>query len=452
MSERTSTPQVEETVPVQQSEAPALEVAPEVLETSNKDVIMASPNKEESLDNNDNMDTIPLDTKEPDHYITIRIYDVIKVGEKSINSYVKYAIETKTNLPYFRSETSTVERRFSDFLGLREKLAQKHMVDGFIVLPAPEKNAIATFQTKMTKEEDITSHNEFLERRKCALERFLNRIAQHPVLRTDPDFRDFLELQAELPRSTSTSALSKEGMKRLFGQVTESVTKMGYRMDESDKWFDEKALQLDNLDTQLMKLHTSVGALIHHRKLLTVTTGNFARSVAILGNVEEYTPLSFDLSKLATTKEKIEHLYADQVNNDFYLISELLHDYINLISAIKEVFQHRIKVYQNWQQAQQTLARKREQKQRNDLMVGRSDKLNQDIAEYEARVQRGQEEFEKISKNIKKDVEKFELDRVKEFQANMMKYLETLLEGQKKLVEYWEGFLTSNMDKRAVVE
>lgn len=411
-----------------------------------------TPSKEESLDTDDNMDTIPLDTKESDHYITIRIYDVIKVGEKSINSYVKYSIETKTNLPYFRQETSTVERRFSDFLGLREKLAQKHMVDGFIVLPAPEKNAMATFQTKMTKDEDITSHNEFLERRKCSLERFLNRIAQHPVLRTDPDFRDFLELQAELPRSTSTSALSREGMKRLLGQMTESVTKMGYRMDESDKWFDEKALQLDNLDTQLKKLHSSVGALIHHRKLLTVTTGAFARSVAILGNVEEYTPLSFDLSKLATTKEKIEHLYADQVNNDFYLISELLHDYINLISAIREVFQHRIKVYQNWQQAQQTLARKREQKQRNDLMVGKSDKLNQDIAEYEARVQRGQEEFEKISKNIKKDVEKFELDRVKEFQANMMKYLETLLESQKKLVEYWEGFLTSNMEKRTVVE
>lgn len=390
------------------------------------------------------MDTIPLDEEEPEHYITIKIYDVIKVGEKSINSYVKYAIETRTNLPYFRSEMSTVERRFSDFLGLREKLAQKHMVDGLIVPPAPEKNAMATFQAKITKEEDVASNNEFLERRKCALERFLNRIAQHPVLRTDPDFRDFLELQAELPRSTSTSALSREGMKRLIGQVTESVAKMSYRMDETDKWFEDKALQLDNLDTQLRKLHTSVGALIHHRRLLHVTTGNFARSVAILGNVEEYTPLSFDLSTLATTEEKIEHIYAEQVNNDLYLISELLHDYINFITAIREVFQNRVKVYQNWQQAQQTLARKREQKQRNDLMAGKSDKLSQDIAEYEARVQRGQEDFEKIGKNIKKDVEKFELDRVKEFQANMMKYLETLLESQKKLVDCWESFMPSS--------
>lgn len=408
------------------------------IETETKTPIVDEATNEISLVD-DNMDTIPLDTKEPDHYIKIEIRDV----NKDL-SYVKYTIETKTNLPYFRSETSTVDRRFSDFLGLRDKLAQKHMVDGFLVPPAPEKNALANFQSKLTKEQDLANQSEFLERRKFALERFLNRIAQHPVLRTDPDFRDFLELQAELPRSTSTSALSKEGVKRFLGQVTESVTKMGYRVDEGDKWFDDKALQLGNLDTQLRKLHTSVSALIHHRKLLASTTGSFARSVAILGNVEEYTPLSFDLSKLATTKEKIEHVYTEQVNTDFYLISELLHDYINFIAAIKEVFQHRIKICQNLQQNQQTLARKREQKQRNDLVPGKGDKLNQEIAEYEARVQRSQEEFEKISKNIKKDVEKFEIDRVKEFQGNMLKYLETLLQGQKKLVEYWEGFMPTS--------
>lgn len=383
------------------------------------------------------MDTIPL---EPDYYIRIKIHNIIKS-----DSYVKYAIETTTNLPYFRSEKSDVERRFSDFLGLREKLSQKFLVDGYIIPPAPDKNVMATFQAKMTKEESTSAFNdEFLERRKCALERFLNRIAQHPVLRTDPDFRDFLELQTELPRSTSTSALSKEGVKRLLGSLTDSVAKMGYRMEEKDKWFDDKCPQLDNLDSQLRKLHSSVEALIHHRRLLTAATGNFARTVAVLGNVEDYTPLSFDLSKLATTEEKVEHVYAGQVNNDLYLISELLNDYIASIASIRDVFQQRAKLYQNWQQAQQTLLRKREQKQRNDLMAGKSDKLTQEIVDLEARVQRGQDDFDKISNNIKKDVEKFELDRVKEFQANIKEYLEALLESQRKLIECWEGFIPSS--------
>ena len=47
-------------------------------------------------------------------------------------------------------------------------------------------------------------YQEFIERRRAALERFLNRTAAHPVLRMDPDFRDFLETD-ELPRATETS-------------------------------------------------------------------------------------------------------------------------------------------------------------------------------------------------------------------------------------------------------
>lgn len=35
--------------------------------------------------------------------------------------------------------------------------------------------------------------NDFVERRRAALERYLNRTAQHPVLVVDPDFREFLE-------------------------------------------------------------------------------------------------------------------------------------------------------------------------------------------------------------------------------------------------------------------
>ena len=47
------------------------------------------------------------------------------------------------------------------------------------------------------------SKQEFIERRRAALERFLNRTAAHSVLRMDPDFRDFLETD-ELPRATET--------------------------------------------------------------------------------------------------------------------------------------------------------------------------------------------------------------------------------------------------------
>lgn len=44
---------------------------------------------------------------------------------------------------------------------------------------------------KFSKSEE--SNAMFLERRQAALQRYLNRMANHPVLRKDVDFVDFLE-------------------------------------------------------------------------------------------------------------------------------------------------------------------------------------------------------------------------------------------------------------------
>ena len=143
---------------------------------------------------------------------------------------------------------------------------------------------------------------------------------------------------------------------------------------------------MDNLDQQLRKLHASVEALIHHRKELTSTTGQFSKSVAMLGNCEEHTSLSCALSQLAETEEKLEQLYGQQVNSDFYYLAELVKDYINLIAVVKDVFHNRVKVYQTWQNAQQTLAKKRENKLKFE-MAGKADKIHladEEIAEVGA--------------------------------------------------------------------
>lgn len=197
------------------------------------------------------------------------------------------------------------------------------------------------------------------------------------------------------------------------------------------------------MDLQLRKLQASVDALIHHRKELSTSTGAFAKSCAILGNCEEHTSLSCALSQLADTEEKVEHVFNEQVNNDFVYLSDLIRDYINLIGAVKEIFHQRVKVFQTWQHAQQQLTRKREAKARAEL-ANRPDKValaNEEVHEWEAKVNRGQEEFENISKTIKQELEKFELARVSDFKASIIKYMESLLETQLQLIKHWEGFL-----------
>lgn len=379
--------------------------------------------------------------EENDTILDISVSDPQKIGD-GMGAYVVYKVSTKTNLPYYKKKGFSVSRRFSDFLGLHDKLVEKHLHLGRIVPPAPEKDVIGMTKIKMSKDESVSSA-EFVEKRRIALERYLNRTANHPVLRMDPDFREFLEMEVDLPRAKSTSALSGAGVIRLFNRVGDSVNKMTFKMDESDPWFEEKQQQIDNLDQQLRKLHASVESLVLHRKELALNTGAFAKSAAMLGTCEEHTALSRALSQLAEVEEKVEQLHSNQAGQDFFLLSELLKDYISLIGAVKDVFHQRVKVYQTWQHAQQVLNKKREQKAKLEL-AGKADKIPQakeEVIEWEAKAERGQEEFENISKMIRKEVERFEKSRVHDFKVSIVKYMESLLETQQQLIKHWEAFL-----------
>jgi sorting nexin-1/2 len=86
---------------------------------------------------------LPEYEERSDQVLEISVSDPQKVGEGMV-SYVVYKVTTKTNLPYFKRRESVVTRRFSDFLGLHDKLVEKYLHSGRIIPPAPEKNALGT--------------------------------------------------------------------------------------------------------------------------------------------------------------------------------------------------------------------------------------------------------------------------------------------------------------------
>lgn len=133
----------------------------------------------------------------------------------------------------FKSKEFSTIRRFSDFLNLYEKLKEKHLPAGRILPPAPEKDMIGMAKVKMSKEDSTPI--DFLEKRRAALQRYLNRLAKHKTFKYDPDFRDFLEISDELPKASNTSALSSANMLKMFKNVTDSVSKIAIKMEETDQ-------------------------------------------------------------------------------------------------------------------------------------------------------------------------------------------------------------------------
>lgn len=75
-----------------------------------------------------------------------------------------------------------VKRRYRDFLWLYNTLHGN--CPGVVVPPPPEKQAVGRFESN------------FVESRRAALERMLNKIAAHPTLQHDPDLKLFLESES----------------------------------------------------------------------------------------------------------------------------------------------------------------------------------------------------------------------------------------------------------------
>lgn len=408
---------------------------------------IAAPNAKQEV-SEEVLDVAPAKMKtaavEPDEVydIVIQVSDPHKVGDGMMNSYMAYKVRTKTSLNQFKTSETKVDRRFSDFLGLHEKLLAKHRHVGQLVPPAPEKNVVGMTLVKISKTEEEATNIDFVEKRRAALERYMNRLVRHAPIVNDQDLIDFLE-QTTLPQATNTRALSGAGVMRFMKNMEGHLNKMTIKMVEEDAWFEEKQQQVESLEIQLKKLHHAFESLVSHRKELANNTAHFAKSAASLGNAEEHTSLSRALAQLSDSFEKLENQHQEQANKDFFHASEIIGDYLRVIEELKEVFMVRVKSWQAWKHAEQAVQRKREQEMKIQAS-GRTDKLSQvkaDINELSDRVEQAKKDFEKLSATIRKQVGQFEKDRIADFQKMVLIFLKNMMKSQEQSMKNWEAFL-----------
>uniref|UniRef100_A0A8C7KY45 Sorting nexin 1 n=1 Tax=Oncorhynchus kisutch TaxID=8019 RepID=A0A8C7KY45_ONCKI len=340
-----------------------------------------------------------------------------------MNAYMAYKVSTRTTLPMFRNRTFSVWRRFSDFLGLYEKLSVKHSLNGCIIPPPPEKSVVGMTKVKVGK--DDSSSADFVERRRHLL----------PLLYSD--------FACTLPRAVGTHTLSGAGFLKMINRASDAVSKMTIKISDSDAWFDNKLQEVESEELQLRKLHAVVDSLVNHRKELCGNTAVFAKSMAMLGNSEDNTALSRALSQLAEVEDKMETLHQEQAASDFFILAELLADYIRLLGAVRGCFEQRMKTWQRWQEAQSTLQKKREVEAKL-LWANKPDKLQQakeEITEWEGKVTQYERDFDRISVTVRKEFLRFEKEKSNDFKSQIVKYLESLLQSQQRHVKFWEAFL-----------
>jgi hypothetical protein len=114
------------------------------------------------------------------------------------NTYITYLIVTHTNIPQYGGTEFSVRRRFRDVVTLGDRLAEAYR--GYFIPARPEKSIV---------ESQVMQKQDFIEQRRISLEKYLGRLANHPVIRRSDELRLFLQSQGKLPLVPTTDMASR---------------------------------------------------------------------------------------------------------------------------------------------------------------------------------------------------------------------------------------------------
>ncbi|KAJ5505462.1 Vps5 C-terminal [Penicillium expansum] len=338
----------------------------------------------------------------------------------------------KTTSKAYRQPEFTVSRRYRDFLWLYNSLHSSN--PGVVVAPPPEKQAVGRFDTN------------FVESRRAALERMLNKIAGHPILQHDGDLKIFLESEAftvdvKNKENREPDIGPSKGMLSSFGISVGGGTKFV----EHDDWFHDRKVYLDALENQLKALLKSMDTVVLQRKGLAEAAGDFSSSLHALSAVELSPALSYPLEGLSELQLRIRELYDRQAQQDVLTLGITIDEYIRLIGSVKLAFTQRQKAFHTWHAAESDL-QKRKNNQDKLLRQGKTqqDRLNQvnaDVADAERKVHQTRLLFEDMGRLMRNELQRFEKEKVEDFKSGVETFLESAVEAQKELIELWETFL-----------
>lgn len=361
---------------------------------------------------------------------SIAVGDPTKIGDLT-SAHTVYKVSTKTNSKAYKVPEFSVTRRYRDFLWLYDQLNRN--CPGVIVPPPPEKQNMGRFS------------DNFIEARRYALERMLEKISKHPVLRGDGDFKLFLESEsfsADIKQRPIDQRLAHEGHKGFLGLG--SAFSIAGKFVETDEYFDLHKNAFDTLDHQLKQLSKAVDIVIRQRKDLAHTTSEFGAALSALSTVELSRSLSDALGSLSDLQDKIKELHERQAQQDLLTLGHTIEEYIRLITSVKAAFAARQKAWLAWQQADSDSAKRKStgDKIRRQART-QTDRLNvvdQEMTEAERRSHTAKVEFDNVSKRLKSEIKRFDADKVEDFKTSIEVFLESAVEAQKELIEHWEFY------------
>ncbi|XP_041993308.1 sorting nexin 2B-like [Salvia splendens] len=385
--------------------------------------------------------------------------------EPGATTYFSYLITTFTNMPEFSGTEFNVRRRFRDVVALSDRLGESYR--GFFIPLRPDKSVV---------ESQVMQKNEFLEQRRAALEKYLRRLAAHPVLRNSEELRVFLEPSEGLQLSRISDSASRmiEGADSsevsqpakggrdflwMFKELKQSVANdwSGAKppLVEDDKEFLDKKEKMQDFEQQLINVSQQAESLVKAQQDIGETMGQLGLAFVKLTKFEteevaqdSQRAHAADMKNVATAAVKASRLYRE-LNAQTVKHLDKLHEYLGVMLAVNNAFSDRANAFLTVQTLLSELSSLHSRIEKLEAAsskifggdrsrIRKIDELRENIRITENAKSSAAREYERIKENNKTELERLEKEKHDDF-VNMLKgFIVNQAGYAEKMANVWE--------------
>jgi len=364
--------------------------------------------------------------QKPSFAITVGDYE--KHGEGQLKGYVSYKINVKTTLAQYKKSEFSVDRRYSDFYWLHDKL--KESFKGFIIPPMPDKTIIQNrFDTQ------------FIENRRRELGKFLKEVTEHPVLSSSQILQTFLESPPEDWEQEKVAKPQAGVTKKMLSWVSTTVNQAVSPAVEIDEFFSRKEEYLSGLVFQMSELLRITKLLSQKQNDLMLLYYDFSVAATNVSNAEDKgdIPLASHWSKLSDVGEQVRLVIQDAVVNQEIRFEEPIQNLLRLIQAAKDTLANRLATLAEFQAAEKRLATFNEKKAKPGFK--QTPATDQEAEKLQKKVEETKEEYDIITSSVRNELERFDNIKKKEITRALRELAKSNMDTTVQTADQWKKLL-----------
>jgi len=378
-----------------------------------------------------------------DAVFKITVTDPVKQGD-GMRSYISYKINTKTTLSQYQWKEFSVIHRYKDFEWLWGQLKSKY--EHIIIPPLPEKAVTGNFEPT------------FIQLRRGALEKFLQRVAAHPVLQNSEDLQIFLEANDETLQTAKATMSTKEpnatqvttkkqnkGFFQMLKETAQGISNSVGTVPEEfrDPAYEEQKLKIEELKNQVMNLQRYTMRLVFRMRELSVITTELGVACNIYAEIEQ-DRIANSFRRVGDANDKIGMMTGEHASLVEQELDAVLQENVLMLNAIGDLFTNRqnaIVALQTARSSHQAKLKQYESVKNNATKTGRAHELAAEISEAAAEEKATRANYDMIKESMASELERFQHERVCNFRDMLMGYARCNAHYHQEISERWTELL-----------